>query len=52
MSEFFKAAMVPMGVFPTEVDVSDVMMETGSFRQGNLNSLSSAAVQVACLRRL
>ena len=52
MSEFFKAAMVPMGVFSTEVDVSDAMMETGSFRQDKLDSLSSAAVQAAYLRLL
>ena len=50
MSEFFKAAIVPTGVFPIEVDVSDAMMETGSFRQGKLDSLSSAAVQAAYLR--
>ena len=52
MSEFFKAAMVPMGVFPTKVAVSDAMMVTGSVRQGKLESLSPAAVQAAYLRRL
>ena len=52
LSEFFKAVMVPKGVFPTEVDVSDAMMVPGSVGQGKLDSLSQTAVKAAYLRRL
>ena len=52
LSEFFKAALVPMGVFPTEVDVTEKMMVPESVGQGKLDTMSPLEVEAAFHRRL
>ena len=52
LSEFFKAALVPMGVFPTEVDVTEKMMVPESVGQGKLDTMSPLEVKAAFHRRL
>ena len=50
LSEFFKTALVPHGVFPTEVDVAKKMMVPESVGQGKLDTMSPLDVDAAFLR--
>ena len=52
LSELFKTALVPMSVFPTDVDVTKKMMVPESVGQGKLDTMSPLEVDAAFRRRL
>ena len=52
LSELFKTALVPRGVFPTEIDVAKKMMVPESVGQSKLDTMSPLEVDAAFHRRL